>query len=1554
MAVVVAIVIGLRVSAARLVAPRLSMPTPAGGKPPALVAADDELASYLTGAHKNIKDGNYDRAIEVLQALIEKPDSGFVSDADGRRYVALWHRANEALAAMGPEGLELYRRLYDPQAEKLFEQAVGKQDTSALRRLTQQFLHTGYGYKALRMLGDIHFDRGQFARSAMYWRRALRLKRASGESAVLLAKIASALHLAGDATGSMNASVELDKKHKGAVGVMGGNKQDLAQFVKKIRKIPVPDIAGRLRLAGKDWSGLGAFPDGMAVMSDSDVVLAPSWRVPDDMPIGPVDIRGKMIAMRSALTSYGSGYTMTPKPRKGHVYVTNSRRTSNSRTPQGSGFFMPAGIQPVVAGDLVICRLDDGVVAYNINTGLGPGGKPIWSTRFSQIHRKGASQNVRYYSGAARQVADNGRYAMTVDGDRLYVLSQFAPKQVVRSSRGVSRQKGANTSILQALSIKQSGRLIWQSNYSNADGDEAVLGGKFISVPTVYKGRLYSLVAFREMYHLVCMSADSGKVLWRVSISQIPAMGQNYQRYNQHLLDRGSPVAVAEGLAFVATNAGVVAAFEAESGAAVWAYQYDSDVNRAMSRYGSVIQITDQPSVNPIIVTRGSVIALPADSKKVLMLSVMDGKPVAPPVDRRGHSDLSAIDPDRILLSGPGLMVLSTVTGKELHKTPGMDIVGRPAVSGGSVLASGQGRLIRLDLEDYSRSTRVFTNSDCLLGNLLCVDGKLIASNTAGVCVYLSYDDSIAGLSKRIAEYKGPGKTKLIFDRGQLSFNSRRFSSALADFKAVAAAADKDGATAVQAQVAHWLYRTHVAMGNAADNADDMRKHFELARESASTLTGDSKDQYILRCMMRLARVMELRAVEHQAAAAEKLSAGDKPAAAALEAKRLAVLTEAVKFARKIAETYPQHRVPDITIGAQADNNVRDTETTPLMLASLWSQQKFIPRIIRDHGRKCYRAFDDQAGDMLQKAIVDNDADAMLEVSKRWPNSLWAPQALYEAGASIYVKTRDAGEQGDYAGMMRAAGCMAKAASQGDPMLAVASLAGRATIYHGMGMTNYARSVCRDMRKLCRDKGITLNDTIEFAGSERTIMDFLRKCEGSKPLRLEPDNAPESLVGPVQQAFAVKGQDVIIVRDQEYRPIRQGANILLLDAGNAVWFNTAAKSAQDAVLWRSGAPVAPMDQIRNYLVAPGYGLIAGLSSDGKIVALADRGSRTAIGFDIATGKVAWRGTFAQMGMSSSISYMACGQGVCVLTDSSGKIACIGLNDGKVRWMSKLVGGSRAPVCPPRIARGVVMVRSNSYRMLTCFNVNGGRVLWKWSGGTAAEGRVTDEGLVLALVDGVLSLHDPARMSRPLWGRKYNSALKPMLLGNDAGRLFVSEGTNSPWIDVLSMSDGSRLTRVRIEDFTGSARTSITGAVAQGANLYVTFGTTPSGDRNRYYGRQTMIKGMGVQKINLDDGLVAWRDEPGAPNYYYYSLPLVAADSTVILACKDTQQTIARYVHLIDAKQGRSVQKIEVYKGAAGVMKQGDRVRVALMLQPVLVSGRLLLETFDGVTVYKQK
>ena len=83
---------------------------------------------------------------------------------------------------------------------------------------------------------------------------------------------------------------------------------------------------------------------------------------------------------------------------------------------------------------------------------------------------------------------------------------------------------------------------------------------------------------------------------------------------------RRSPPAVADGRVFAVTNSGVLAAFDALTGRALWAYQYPSSLASALYQrkyYRSGGVVAAYPP-NPIVVTKGKAISLPADCEQLL------------------------------------------------------------------------------------------------------------------------------------------------------------------------------------------------------------------------------------------------------------------------------------------------------------------------------------------------------------------------------------------------------------------------------------------------------------------------------------------------------------------------------------------------------------------------------------------------------------------------------------------------------------------------------------------------------------------------------------------------------------------------------------------------------------------------------------------------------------------------------------------------------------------------------------------------------------------------
>ena len=83
--------------------------------------------------------------------------------------------------------------------------------------------------------------------------------------------------------------------------MLGGKKQKLVAFVARVRSMPVP-AATAGRGSQDDWSGIVGAADGMTVMDESDAVLMPRWRRPNDSKDGA---RHKLVAMGALLAVPG-------------------------------------------------------------------------------------------------------------------------------------------------------------------------------------------------------------------------------------------------------------------------------------------------------------------------------------------------------------------------------------------------------------------------------------------------------------------------------------------------------------------------------------------------------------------------------------------------------------------------------------------------------------------------------------------------------------------------------------------------------------------------------------------------------------------------------------------------------------------------------------------------------------------------------------------------------------------------------------------------------------------------------------------------------------------------------------------------------------------------------------------------------------------------------------------------------------------------------------------------------------------------------------------------
>ncbi|MFW5840992.1 MAG: hypothetical protein ACOCZE_10460 [Planctomycetota bacterium] len=377
-----------------------------------LVPADDELAAFLDKARQRIEEKDYENAITYLNALIQRTDAGFYRVKKTRRYLPIRHGATELLGTMPDEGLEQYRKLYDPQAYQLYLEARQAGDLGLLRQVADRYANTSYGPVALETLAEMSFDRGMYTQATWFWQQ-VRDKTDPSDNPLMLAKLAVAAHLSGQDKLFGEVRKDLAARHPDASARVGRTQRNLVEFVDWAGKNLTVEVAKAGR-ASAGWPGLWSMPGQIGLMDDADVVLIPRWSTASDDMVGKDDAGEYLVALsaeiKKADTTRRSNSSTEVKLEQGHVLL-ESRQGNRRETG-----ILPAMIHPIVVGEWVIHRNDRRIVAHDAYTG-----EKAWeSIEFPLVRDMPTNSSGRHYYSYyyGRDVMDTGRYSLSVGGTR--------------------------------------------------------------------------------------------------------------------------------------------------------------------------------------------------------------------------------------------------------------------------------------------------------------------------------------------------------------------------------------------------------------------------------------------------------------------------------------------------------------------------------------------------------------------------------------------------------------------------------------------------------------------------------------------------------------------------------------------------------------------------------------------------------------------------------------------------------------------------------------------------------------------------------------------------------------------------------------------------------------------------------------------------------------------------------------------------------------------------------------------------------------------------------
>ncbi len=1520
---------------------RVSTPKkPDTSKPIPLVNVDEERAALVKKAQDFIQQKEYLKAIEYLQALAEKSEGKLIAD-DGKRYVSFVAKANEIIGSMPEDGLALYRQMYDPQAEQLYNQGVANSDLGLLRQVAMRYANSSYGGKTLNIIGSILFDAGKVEQASRFWRLALDRRNSSLERPVLLAKLYAAYHLSGQAAKAAEVAKELSEKHAAAEAKIAGRLQKISDFLAEVAKMPpvtAPPVA-----SADEWGGLGAQKMGQGLMGESNVVLSPRWQNP------PVEV-GKL-----SLVAMGQTFKASNNPnqrvainlKNGHVSVGFSGNGSSQ-----SGFTMAPLVQPVVYGDVVIYRRDDAVVACDLVTG-----EQRWITVNLPLERENKSSE-RYggYYGNMQAPVDTGRYTLTLAEGKVFALANYRASTQNYGGRRDGNDAG-DTSDLVALSLKGQLKQVWRLG-QGVGKDEIVRGCRYMCAPTYDAGRLYTVVAYAGNYQLLCLDAANGSLQWQAMVCQTPPPTPNYG-YDP-APHRGSPPAVADGRVYVATNAGVVAAFEADTGQPAWAYQYDSPhgmLNNPNMGYNP----NPGPGYpgNPIIVAGSKVVALPADSQTLLVLSADDGT-LLKQMERSGKRDLTAIDTSRVLLSGPSMEIVSLTDMGRKPVGSSETVVGRPAVTPSAILASGSGRLIRVDLTDPNYPSKPLPlvagdGAAGMLGNLLSVRGQLIAANAGGLCGYLNYADARSRLSERLEAAPAKNKPDLLLSRAQLAFSSRNFSECLADLLAAKEIAAPDGNVKI-ARIETMLYRTYVALADHGTDPNAMEQNYLLADSVAAT------PQEKGHMKVRLAKFHRLRA-DQIAAAIDRDKVADAAEAAKLRQAKITEATLAVQLAQELREQFGSTELADVEIGPGQENALMGPSVEYIVGSRLG--ENLIRDLLQTHGQQIYAAYDAQAKEALDGARAANDANAMADISRRWPNSLWSDNARLLAGELLYRRSlEEAPEQADRSLSQIVPLLSPLTAETVERALRVNAHVGLAAVYgrnNQRGTMNYHCDAAREAAGMAASEA---DIQVAFGDLQGSLETVLTKLQGPHEGPVRQARLPAMLRMPLTKIFEMTKDNTCILRDQNYQPLRLGDRILVLSNNHAIMADTQARDAASAVSWQGLSPITSDALRQGGFSGLGTGAIAALSKDQKVLTIAsNEGIR---GYDLRTAKAKWARTLAEPAVGAQGNcLMGTGDGLLALADGVGRIICIDMATGEVLWNQVQLAVGNPMMTPPQVGGGLVMIRHSSMRQVTLLDVaQKGRIIQTFQGQASSVGCFTPTGVAIVCSDNKVTALDPGQVSKPLWSRTYDNANSaPTILGVSPD--YAAFTFNSRRVDICSVTAGKE-PLVSLPAPTAGSGGEITPiyAVFDGSSAYIACSSQFADPRQ--WGTVRPFMGLWVAKVDLERKKYAWVSEVVGNNANLLVTPPVAGQTHVAVAV--TTGTGEDMVYVLDVQTGKIASKIAVARkggadnvAAANALRMGRMGNRQFMMMngmtaiplgpPVMTNGRLAIETNEGVVIY---
>lgn len=683
----------------------------------------------------------------------EGPDKTEMAFKNGL-YKSTRERVAKDIASLPPGGLAVYRVINDPAARTLYNDAVEQFDERKMEQVAREYFPTSFGDDALLWLAEISASRGQHRQTLLRLNQALKHPNLSiGKTGLLVRLLQAQLGLNDRASAAktlqdLEAALTDDKA--GALRV--GHDEGAAALAKlKARVARTEGAAGtpvtRVE-ASRSWETYFGNASHNTIPPSRNTIGLRKWSVSIrqlfEGPSGDASNAGKVVQNDGTpIADPTMNYHLTAKD--AYFYIVDANLIASYPTGNPQPGLSSAG------GNIKFLYPNESVPA--------PKSKEANVRVNRRVFRQNQNSGVRQHP-----------YFVSVSGERIYAtIGAEAVTQDQDMWRGQEVKQPSN--FLVALGF-QSGKLIWTLQpdmrspafeaHSKAD-QEWLKSVYFVSAPTVDAGVLYVMAVGVHGLHdafVAAFDADNGRLIWRTQVcSANPfSVGGPVQP------DLGLPVAVANGMVYVTTNLGGVAALDATSGTIKWLRVYDrlQTVDR-FNNQGRRLS-SDFWAPNPPVIHENLLLVTPQDSEFLYAYDIESGKRVWE-VSRTerdtGLKHLLGITNGNLVVTGGNVHFYELKGGRETGPADPIvfdsPIKGRGTVTENVVLIPTEKALISLDtaleagkFRPKIRSTFKWMQPELEAGNIVVAGDVLYTVSRTHVNAYFVWEEMERKLRERI------------------------------------------------------------------------------------------------------------------------------------------------------------------------------------------------------------------------------------------------------------------------------------------------------------------------------------------------------------------------------------------------------------------------------------------------------------------------------------------------------------------------------------------------------------------------------------------------------------------------------------------------------------------------------------------------------------------------------------------------------------------------------------------------------------------------------------